>query len=154
MAIQTSEVAFQAERGCYIGINVEGVVAPASGTKTAPFIWGAGLVPVAPAALGWCVAGGTFAGNFSNIGFQATGKVMYQYGVNATTVAAPGLYTEATSCAVANAGTGATGAVGNNNFVAMARTNLDGNTAAPNTGISVWDSTVNHGANDCQVGQF
>ena len=36
-AIKTSEVSFQAERGCYIGIAVEvGQPAPAAGTKTIP----------------------------------------------------------------------------------------------------------------------
>ena len=34
-AIKTSEVAFQAERGCYIGITAEGVATPAAGTTTA-----------------------------------------------------------------------------------------------------------------------
>ena len=32
-AIKTSEVAFQAERGCYIGVTAEGVVAPAAGCQ-------------------------------------------------------------------------------------------------------------------------
>ncbi|HZD13382.1 MAG TPA: prepilin-type N-terminal cleavage/methylation domain-containing protein, partial [Candidatus Binatus sp.] len=42
-AIKTSEVSFQAERGCYVGIAAEGVVAPAGGTKTSPAAWGVGL---------------------------------------------------------------------------------------------------------------
>src|SRR3712207_3506666 len=45
-AIRTSEIAFQAERGCYIGAGAEGVAAPAAGTKTVPFAWGAGLGPM------------------------------------------------------------------------------------------------------------
>ena len=96
-AIKTSEVAFKSERGCYVGVIGEGVVAPVGGTKTTPFTWGAGLAPTAPGAL-WCVAGGVFAGNFSDIGFKATGNVMFRYGVDATTVAAPGLYTTVVSC--------------------------------------------------------
>jgi type IV pilus assembly protein PilA len=150
-AIKTSEVAFQAERGCYIGITAEGVATPAAGTKTAPFTWGIGLPATVP-AVGWCVAGGTFAGVSTDIGFKATGNVMYLYGVNATTVAAPGLYTTATSCAavvaLANGAVGA-GALGNNNFLAEAQTNLDGDGA-----ISTWDSTVDHGANDCVTGVY
>ena len=151
-AIKTSEVSFQAERGCYVGINVEGVVAPAGGTKSVPFTWMAGLGP-SPVATQWCVAGGTFGGAFfSDIGFKATGSVNFLYGVSATTVAAPGLYTTTTSCAaivpIALGGAGV-GALGNNNFLAEAQTNLDGDAA-----ISTWDSTVDHGANDCSTGVF
>jgi type IV pilus assembly protein PilA len=149
-AIKTSEVAFNAERGCYIGIIAEGTAAPVAGTKTAPFTWGAGLAPTAPGAL-WCVAAGVFAGQFSDIGFKATGNVMFQYGVDATTVAAPGLYTTVVSCGLypGVTATAATGALGNNNFVAVAKTNLDGD-----AGVSTWDSTVDHGATDCTTGVF
>ena len=147
-AIKTSEVAFQAERGCYIGIAQEGVVAPVAGTKSTPFTWGVGAAPTAPGAL-WCVAAGVFTGTFADIGFKATGNVMYRYGVDGTTVAAPGVYTTAVSCPLAIAGTTAAGAIGNNNFVAMAHSNLDGDAA-----ISTWDSVVDHGATDCTTGVF
>jgi type IV pilus assembly protein PilA len=145
-AIKTSEVSFQAERGCYVGAAVEGVVAPVAGTKTTPAAWGVGLGPAAAGTL-WCTA--IYTGNFSDIGFKATGNVLYQYGIDATTVAAPGLYTTAVSCPLAIAGTAAAGAAGNNNFVAMARTNLDGDAA-----VSTWDSTVDHGSNDCTTGVY
>ena len=151
-AIKTSEVSFQAERGCYIGVAVEiGSVAAAANTKQAPYTWGIGTPPSGAATI-WCAAvGGTFAGTFNDIGFKATGNVLYQYGVDATTVAAPGLYTTATSCALypAAAMTAATGVLGNNNFVAVAKSNLDGD---PN--VSTWDSTVDHGATDCTTGTF
>ena len=149
-AIKTSEIAFQAERGCYVGMTAAGVAAPAAGTKTAPFTWGAGAAATVP-AVGWCVAGGTFAGVFTDIGFKATGNVMYIYGVDATTVAAPGLYTTAASCALYPVATmtAATGVLGNNNFVAVAKSNLDGD-----AGISTWDSTTDHGANDCTTGVY
>ena len=147
-AMKTSEVAFQAERGCYIGAAAEGVAAPAAGTKTTPFTWGVGALPTPPGAL-WCAAGGVFTGTFADIGFKATGNVMYRYGVDATLVAAPGLYTTATSCVLAIAGTTAAGAAGMNNFVAAARSNLDGDGA-----ISTWDSVVDHGANDCTTGVY
>ena len=157
-AIKTSEVAFQAERGCYVGTTGEGVATPVGGTKATPFTWGIGLPATVP-AIGWCVAGGTFAGTFVDIGFKATGNVNYLYGVNATLVAAPGLYTTAVSCLAvigappALAGVGA-GAIGMNNFLAAATSNLDGDAAAPNAGVSVWDATVDHGSNDCTTGQF
>jgi len=150
-AIKTSEVAFQAERGCFVGITAEGVVAPVAGTKSAPFTWGVGGAATVP-AVGWCVAGGTFAGTFTDIGFKATGNVMYLYGVNAVTIAAPGLFTQASSCGAtgnATAGTAATGALGNNNFVAVAQSNLDGDGL-----VSTWDSTVDHGATDCTTGVY
>jgi type IV pilus assembly protein PilA len=146
-AIKTSEVSFQAERGCYVGIATEvGQAAPAAGVKTIAWPWGAGTAPTAPGAL-WCT--GVFAGVFADIGFKATGNVMYYYGVDAKTVAAPGLYTTATSCPLAIAGTAAAGAAGNNNFIAMARSNLDGDAA-----ISTWDAAVDHGANDCTTGVY
>ena len=150
-AIKTSEVAFQAERGCYIGMGVFGVVVPAPALKTAPFTWGTGPLPATVPALGWCINGGTFVGNFTDIGFKATGNVMYIYGVDATTVAAPGLYTTTTSCALypAAAVTAAAGVLGNNNFVAVAKANLDGD-----ANVSTWDSTVDHGATDCTTGVF
>ena len=150
-AIKTSEVAFQAERGCYIGITAEGVATPAAAAKTTPATWGTGLPATVP-PLGWCVAGGTFAGVFTDIGFKATGNVMYLYGVDATLVAAPGLYTTAVSCGLvgarANGAVGA-GAVGMNNFVAVAQSNLDGD-----ANVSSWDSTVDHGATDCTTGVY
>jgi len=150
-AIKTSEVSFQAERGCFIGIAVElGQPLAAAGAKTNPWPWGIGAVPSAPGTL-WCVAGGVFAGTFNDIGFKATGNVNYVYGVDATTVAAPGLYTTVTSCALypAATGTGATGVLGNNNFVAVAKSNLDGDAA-----VSTWDSTTDHGATDCTTGVY
>jgi len=147
-AIKTSEVAFQAERGCYIGIGAEGVVAPAAGTKSIPFTWGTGVAPTAPGAL-WCQAAGVFGGTFADIGFKATGNVMYRYGVDSTLVAAPGLYTPLTSCPVAIGVTAAVALPIQNNFVAMATSNLDGDGT-----VSTWDSTTDHGANDCTTGVF
>jgi type IV pilus assembly protein PilA len=100
-AIKTSEVSFQAERGCYIGAAVEVLQVPAAvGTKIAPYTWGIGQPATNPVATGWCTAagvGGT-SGVFTDIGFKATGNVNFVYGVDATTVAAPGLYTTAVSC--------------------------------------------------------
>jgi type IV pilus assembly protein PilA len=150
-AIKTSEVAFQAERGCYIGIAQEGVVAPVANTKTVPFTWGNGLAPTAPGAL-WCQAAGVFGGTFADIGFKATGNVNFRYGVDSTVAPALGLgtgYTPATSCPLALAGTTAAALAVQNNFIAVAQSNLDGDAA-----VSTWDSSVDHGANDCTTGVF
>jgi len=160
-AIKTSEVSFQGERGCYLGMTGEGVATPAGGTKVAPFTWGAGLVATPPIATGWCTGAAAAVGNtqgtFNTIGFKATGNVNYLYGVMTAVVGIP--YTTTTSCAAtlgAPATNGATGAgvIGADNFVASASSNLDGDGAAPNAGVSVWASSVDHGATDCTSGGF
>jgi len=93
---------------------------------------------------------GTFAGVFTDIGFRATGNVNYVYGVDATTVAPWSLYAGGVLCLVSCCRyDGCHGSAGNNNFVAVAKTNLDGDAA-----VSTWDSTVDHGANDCTTGVF
>jgi type IV pilus assembly protein PilA len=154
-AIKTSEVAFQAERGCFIGIVQEPVamLAPAANQKAQPTAWGVGAAPLAPGTL-WCTA--VYAGSFNDIGFKATGNVLFKYGVDATTVAAPGLYTTATSCPLALAGANGlpTPLPGQNNFLATAQTNLDGDNVGPTAGVSTWDSTVDHGATDCTTGVY
>ena len=151
-AIKTSEVSFQAERGCYVGIATELGQPLVGAAKPAPWPWNIGTPPTAPGAL-WCQAvGGVFAGTFNDIGFKATGNVNYLYGVDAVTyLANNGVYTTATSCApyAAAAMTAASGAAGNTNFIAVAKSNLDGDPA-----ISTWNATVDHGANDCTTGVF
>jgi len=150
-AIKTSEVAFQAERGCYVGVAVElGQPPAAAGLKTAPWPWGIGALPSAPGTL-WCVAVGIFTGTFADIGFKATGNVNYVYGVDALTVAAPGIFTTVTSCALYPVATmtAAAGVLGNNNFVGVAKVNLDGDAA-----VSTWAASTDHGATDCTTGVY
>ena len=157
-AIKTSEVAFQAERGCSIGITPEPALmaAPAGNQKAQPVAWGQGNPPAAPGTL-WCTA--IYGGAFSDIGFKATGNVLFRYAVDATTaptVAGFTGYSTAQSCPLAIAGVaGAPLALPTqNNFLAAAQSNLDGDSAGPTTGISTWDSTVDHGAADCTTGVF
>jgi type IV pilus assembly protein PilA len=92
MAIKTSQVAFQAEQGCYIGVPPEGVIAPAGGTKTVSFIWGAGAAGRVP-PVAWCSGAGAFttALAFNDIGFRATGNVNYTYASDAVVLALLGL---------------------------------------------------------------
>jgi type IV pilus assembly protein PilA len=143
-AIRTSEIGFQAERGCYLGILREGSPNP-GGAKSVPTPWGVGAAPLPPNAFGFCNAGGTFVGTFRNINFVATGSVNYGYAANASAVAVPiaactlGPTTEATGVTVA-AMTG---------FVATAAANLDAD-----ANLSVWGASVDNGATDCNVGQF
>jgi len=154
-AIKTSEVSFQAERGCYVGVVAEvGQPAAIAGTKYVPYTWQAGTPPTIPAPL-WCAAVGGFFGpaTFNDIGFKATGNVNYYYAVDSTVAPALGAgtgYTVATSCPVAIAmGAGGAALPVQNNFVASANSNLDGD---PN--VSTWDSAVDHGATDCTTGVF
>ena len=143
-AIRTSEIGFQAERGCYMGVTREGSPNP-GGNKSVPTAWGVGIAPVAPNANGFCNAGGTFVGTFRNINFVATGSVNYGYVADESAVAVPipactlGANVEATGAAVANM----TG------FVATAAANLDAD-----ANLSVWAASVDNGATDCNVGQF
>jgi type IV pilus assembly protein PilA len=153
MAIKTSEVAFQAERGCYAGIGPEGVIAPVAGTKSVAFTWGLGLPPTIPAPA-WCTA--AFVGTFNDIGFKATGNVNYRYAINATTLAAGATYVptapvapQVASCPVAIAGPAGVGVGGENNFVGAAQSNLDGDAT-----VSSWAVSIDHGASDCTVGVF
>jgi type IV pilus assembly protein PilA len=143
-AIRTSEISFQAERGCYLSVTREGSPNP-GGNKSVPTPWGVGAIPVAPNANGFCNAGGTFLGSFRNINFVATGSVNYGYVVDETAVPVPvqscvlGVNVEATAAQV-NPMTG---------FIATAAANLD---ADPN--LSVWAASADNGATDCNVGQF
>jgi len=147
-AIRTSEIAFQAERGCYIGAAAEGAAAPAAGTKTVPNPWGAGLGPSGVATV-WCSGAGAVAnGWFKDIGFVATGNVYYRYVADAYNAGAVPV-TTAASCPLAMAPPGGVGALVQNSFVASAQSNLDGDAA-----ISTWDATNDHGANDCTTGVF
>ena len=154
-AIKTSEVSFQAERGCYVGVLAEaGQAVPLAGTKTLPYTWQAGAAATLPAPL-WCAAvGGSFGpATFNDIGFKATGNVNYYYAVDTTVAPVLGTgtgYTQLTSCpiAIAMAGGGAALPI-QNNFVASAKSNLDGDPQ-----ISTWDSAVDHGATDCTTGVF
>jgi type IV pilus assembly protein PilA len=146
-AIRTSEISFQAERGCYLGAGVEPVaMIIAAGTKTVQQPWGVGIVPVGSAV--FCqAAGGVFTGSFRDIGFVATGNVYFQYAAD-TVLSAVIPITNVQSCPIAIAPTG-TGAALQTSFVGSARANLDGDPL-----ISTWDSTNDHGANDCTSGTF
>ena len=144
-AIRTSEISFQAERGCYVGVLVYGAPAATAAAKSVPTAWGLGPGATAPAPATWCPAAG-LAATFSDIGFVATGSTNYSYAVNMSAVAVP-----IPACTLGNVQ--ATGAVvtllTNTGFVATAGGNLDG--TAP---INVWAGTADNGATDCGVGSF
>ena len=76
---------------------------------------------------------------------------LYVYGVDSKTVAAPGIYTPTTSCA-GYAGAAMTAQPQHLVTITLlrsAKVNLDGD-----ANISTWDSTVDHGANDCTTGVY
>jgi type IV pilus assembly protein PilA len=157
-AIKTSQVSWQGERGCYLTVAAAPAVVPAAGTKSQPQNWNeAGqpwLTPDPAGANGWCVGAGgagVSLGTFANLGFQASGNVLYQY--------ATGTYIAShTSCLGPTAAPAAliiaeTGAVDAGptaaGFRATAQSNLDGDAV-----ISVWASADSTGASDCVPGVF
>ncbi len=157
-AIKTSEVSFQGEQGCYVGIPPEGVIAPVAGTKTVPLPWGQGVAGRVPPTT-WCIAGGFLTGlGFNDIGFRATGNVNYTYAVDSVLLAGAGAALTyhpqgalgaTNSCTAAIAGATGAGVAGANNFFAHAKSNLDGD-----GNVSTWVSSIDHGASDCTTGQF
>ncbi len=156
MAIKTSDVSWQSERGCFLTVGAwPGPAAPVANTKSSPVTWftgGAGPLVTTPPAPGWCVnPGGASIGTFADIGFQPTGNVNYQY--------AAGTYAAAhTSClgpvftpaALITAEPGTTNAgVTAGGFRATATSNLDGDGV-----FSVWAAADGTGAQDCTTGIF
>ena len=157
-AIRTSLTAFQAERGCYIGVPVWPTTnTPVVNTKSTPTAWSTAATPVPGGILTYCQAvGGTFTApataSFMDIGFVATGSVLYNYGtipvptggvVPSLACGAPGM--NANGAAVA-AGAGAATDIG---FWAFAQANLDGDAT-----ISHWGASQDNGAADCTIGTF
>ncbi len=157
-AIKTSEVSWQGERGCYLTVNAAPAAAPAVNTKSQPQNWNqAGqpwLTPDPAGAQGWCVGAsgiGVSLGKFSNLGFQASGNVLYQY--------ATGTYIAShTSCLGPTAAPAALITLENGTtdvgptaagFRATAASNLDGDGT-----VSVWASADSTGAADCVPGVF
>ena len=158
MAIKTSEISFQGEQGCYIGLPPEGVAAPGAGVKTVPLPWGQGVPGRIPPTT-WCIGGGFTTGlSLNDIGFRATGNVNYTYAVDAIVLPGPGATLSyhpngaggaTNSCTAAIAGATGVGAPGANNFFAHAKSNLDGDNA-----VSTWVSAVDHGSADCTTGVY
>jgi len=157
MAIKTSEVSWQGERGCFLTVARWPVAAvPAPPAKSSPVTWfpgGAGPVVTPPVGGGWCSAGGVggTVGTFADIGFQPTGNVYYAYSTGTYAVAhtsclGPALAPAANitfEAGTLDAGPLAAG------FRATASANLDGDAVA-----SVWASADGTGAQDCNPGVF
>ena len=80
-AIKTSEVAFQGERGCFLG-TVANPATMTGGTTATPWV----LVTTATASV---CTGTVFAGTFFDLGFAPAGAVRYQYTTVGAATATP-----------------------------------------------------------------
>jgi type IV pilus assembly protein PilA len=157
-AIRTSLTAFQAERGCYVGVTTWPTTnVPAVNAKAIPTAWSTAATPVPGGITTYCQAvGGVFTtpvtASFMDVGFVATGSVLFNYGTQS--IAAGGV-TPTLACGGAGfAANGAAvaptpGAVGDIGFWAFAQANLDGDPT-----ISHWGASNDNGAADCTVGTF
>ena len=154
-AIRTSMTAFQAERGCYIGVPVWPTTnIPTTTGKNTPTPWSTAATPVPGGIVTYCTATYTApaTASFLDVGFVATGSVLYQYGVVPVAV---GGVVPVLACAPAafstntNALAGGAGAATDIGFNAFAQTNLDGDGT-----ISHWAASQDNGSADCTVGTF
>ncbi|HSF67536.1 MAG TPA: prepilin-type N-terminal cleavage/methylation domain-containing protein [Nitrospiraceae bacterium] len=150
-AIRTSQLSFQAERGCYIGTPAWPTAAPfppAAGVKTTPIAWaplGVGPAPSAPGTA-FCVnPGGVAVGTFADIGFQASGNVYYQYASDSANVAV----LPNPACRLGAAAATGVGVLLQNGMNATAMSNLDGDPA-----LSYWAASSDVGVQECTVGVF
>ena len=159
-AIKTSEIAFQAEKGCYLGVPlVSGIGANALPGKSNPSPWpdtatgGTYPATVLAATDGFCSPaqiGGTafFVGTFTDIGFIASGKVNYWYATEGRPAATT---LPISSCALGPVMASGVAAIGDVGFNATASGNLDDSTAADQ---SFWAASSDQGSQDCTPGKF
>jgi type IV pilus assembly protein PilA len=147
-AIKTSEIAFNAERGCFLGIPFPplGVATPAAGTKTVPAAWPGTLAyPPSVAATVFCTgAGAVFVGVFPDIGFAASGNTNYQYRTGGSVLPAP-----IAACVLGPAPASGTAAAGDPGVLMTASSNLDGDAA-----VSFWAASSDNGSTDCTNGVY
>jgi type IV pilus assembly protein PilA len=150
-AIRTSELSFSAEKGCYLGVATWPTAAPfppAPGAKTTPVAWAPLGVGPAPSVAGtnFCAnPGGVSTGTFADIGFAASGNVMFQYATNAVQSAILPI----ASCALGAAPATGVGVLVQNGMNATAMTNLDGDPT-----LSYWGASSDIGVSDCTVGVY
>jgi type IV pilus assembly protein PilA len=160
MAIKTSEVSWQGERGCFLTVAAwPALAAPVAGTKSSPQNWfpgGVGPAITTPAPTGWCstVGAGGSAGTFADLGFQPTGNVYYYYATgtyNASYTSCLGPTLTPTPVTTAEPGSTDAGPT-SAGFRATATANLDGDSGP--SWQSVWASADGTGAQDCTTGVF
>jgi type IV pilus assembly protein PilA len=146
-AIKTSLIAFQAERGCYIGIPSPALgVAAITPAKTVGVTWPSALLyPASPAGTVFCQGvGPVFVGTFTDIGFVASGVTNFRYATGGSVVAAP-----IPACAVPAVLATGVAIAGDTGANASATSNLDGD-----ANISIWGASSDQGAQDCTIGMY
>jgi type IV pilus assembly protein PilA len=123
---------------CYLSIAPTGAGVPAAGTKATPVAWVPPVATVIPVGQTWCQAAGPGSvGNFTDLGFAATGNVFFSYSVD--TLAAPVAPAVTAAClaggqALATGANGAAPAPGA--YQATAGANLDGDGNWSDFGVS------------------
>ncbi len=155
MAIKTSEVSWQGERGCFLTTAAwPAAAAPVAGTKNTPSSWFLPAAPAVTAAPTWCVGAagaGVTAGTFADLGFVPSGLVMFQYATGTYALSyssCMGPVSAPAAFITREPGTTDNG-VASSGMRATAATNLDGDGA-----ISVWASSDGQGAQDCVTGVY
>ena len=147
-AIKTSEIAFQAERGCYLGIPTMGALGavPAVNLSTIGVAWPSaaayGPSPIAASSI-FCTTG-VPVGRFTDIGFVASGVTRFQYLTGGSVVIAP-----IPACTLGAAPATGVMVLTDTGFVATASSNLDGDPT-----LSFWAASNDQGAQDCTVGVY
>jgi type IV pilus assembly protein PilA len=147
-AIKTSEIAFQAERGCFLGVANMGALGavPAPNVSTVGVTWpsAAAYGPSAVAVSAIFCTTGTPNGRFTDIGFVASGVTRFQYVVGGSVVVAP-----IPACVLGAAPATGVMALTDTGFIATASANLDGDPT-----LSFWAASNDQGAQDCTVGVY
>ena len=150
-AIKTSEIAFQAEKGCYLGVPTMGALGAvaASGVATVGVAWpnsttGGAYAPTASATSAVFCTTGPPVGTFTDIGFAASGVSRFRYMTGGSVVVAP-----IPACTLGAAPATGVMVLTDTGFVATANSNLDGDTV-----LSFWAASNDQGAQDCTVGIY
>ena len=147
-AIKTSEIAFNAERGCYLGIPAMGALgaAPAVNLATQGVAWPSAIAypPSAIAASAIFCTTGAPTGFFTDIGFVASGVTRFRYVTGGSVVAAP-----KPACTLGAAAASGTMVLTDTGFIATASSNLDGDGV-----LSFWAASNDQGAQDCTIGVY
>jgi len=150
-AIKTSEVAFQAEKGCYLGVPSMAALGavPAPNIATVGVAWpntasGQPYGPTPTAASSIFCTTGVPVGVFTDIGFVASGVTRYQYIAGGSVVLAP-----IPACTLGAAPATGIAVATDTGFIATGSSNLD----ADGT-LSYWAVSNDQGSQDCTPGVF
>ena len=124
--------------GCYLSVAAAGAPVPAANTKAVPTAWVPAVATPIAVGLSWCQAVGPGSvGNFTDLGFAATGNVFFSYAIN--TLPAPAAPAVTPAC-LAGGQALATGVNGDapapGSYQSTAGANLDGDGNWSDFGVS------------------